>query len=72
VSATDIANAGLGKPEKSHLPLFDEITDGAGDVLDRHAKINAMLIGQIDMVGAKPALTPRSLAVSQRGPSVTT
>jgi hypothetical protein len=37
------------------LPGLDETLDGAGDVLDRHLRVDAVLVEQIDGVGAEPA-----------------
>jgi len=52
--AADIA-ARLRKTEKSYLPLLDQITDRVGHLLDRHGRIDAVLIDQVDIVDAKPA-----------------
>jgi hypothetical protein len=38
-----------------YLALADEIFEGAGDVLHRHIRINAVLIKQIDAVGLEVA-----------------
>jgi hypothetical protein len=51
---TDVRDTGLGKPEKSYLALLDKISYCAGHFLDRHVRINAMLIEEIDMVGIEP------------------
>ena len=37
------------------LPLFDQLFDRAGHVLDRHVGINAVLVKQVDVVAAQPA-----------------
>ena len=39
--------------EVQHLALSDQLLDRAGDVLDRHVRIDAMLVEQIDAVGAE-------------------
>src|SRR5208283_1347103 len=50
-----IGDAGLGKTEKPHLSLFDQISDRDRHLLDRDRRINAVLIEEVDMVGFKPA-----------------
>ena len=47
----DGADAGLGQPELLDLALCDEVLDGAGDVLDRHVRVDAVLVQQVDPVG---------------------
>jgi len=54
MGATDRTRARLGKPEVLHLALPDEVPDRPGDVLDRHIRIDAMLIQQVDDVGLEP------------------
>ena len=36
------------------LPLLDEFTDRAGDILDRDARVDAVLVEQVDHVAAEP------------------
>jgi hypothetical protein len=66
-----LAQPASERPEKSHLPLLDQITDPlldqitdplldqitdhVGHLLDRHGRIDVVLIEQVDIVGAKPA-----------------
>jgi hypothetical protein len=50
-----LAQAGPRKTEELYLPLLDQITDRVGNLLDRHGRIDAVLIGQVNIVGAKPA-----------------
>jgi hypothetical protein len=44
MGAADVGDAGLGKTKKSHLSLLDQITDRAGHFLDRHGRIDTVLI----------------------------
>jgi hypothetical protein len=55
MGTADVGAAGLRKTEKSYLPLLDQITDRVGHLLDRHGEIDAVLIGQVNIAGAKPA-----------------
>src|SRR6266567_1596030 len=41
-------HARLGKSEVLDLAFADQVLDRAGDIFDRHARVNAMLIEQID------------------------
>ena len=43
------------RPKNSTLPSLIKIADRAGDLLDRHGRIDAVLVEQIDMVRAEPA-----------------
>src|SRR5271163_3381364 len=54
MGAPDVGDARLGKTEKSHLPLLNQVTHRAGYLFDRHRRIDAMLIEQVDIVGAQP------------------
>src|SRR5207302_1000243 len=46
--------AGFRESEVLDLALLDQIFDRSGDVFDRHVRVDAMLVEQIDAVGAKP------------------
>src|SRR5947209_18403559 len=54
MGAADVGNAGLGKTEKSYLTLLDEITDRTGHFLNRHSRIDTVLVEEIDIIGAEP------------------
>ena len=54
VRAADGLRARLGKAEVLHLAFADQLLDRARDVLDRHVRIDAVLIEQIDDVGLEP------------------
>jgi hypothetical protein len=54
VSAANGRASGLGQTEVSDLPLLDQLLHSTGDVLDRHVRIDAVLIVQIDVVGLQP------------------
>src|SRR5690348_14425746 len=48
--ATDRLHSGFGKSEVLHLALLNEVLHCASHIFDRHARINTMLIEQIDHV----------------------
>jgi hypothetical protein len=56
-SAANHVGAGLAEPEVPHLALGDQLADHACHVLDRHVRIDAVLIQHVDMVGAEVAQT---------------
>ena len=53
VGAADGARAGLGQAEVPYLARRDELRDCPGDVLDRHLRVDAVLVQQVDPVGAQ-------------------
>lgn len=53
--ATDGLRAGLAEAEVLHLARLDQFLDGARDVLDRHVRIDAVLVEDIDLVNAQVA-----------------
>ena len=70
MGAADVGDASLGKTEKSYLALRDKITHRAGHFLDRHGPIDAVLIEQVDKVGAKPAQASLDRFVDMLGAAV--
>jgi hypothetical protein len=54
VRAADRAHTCLGQAEVADLACVDEFLDGAGDLLDRHLRVDAVLVEQVDGVGAEP------------------
>ena len=52
--SADRPHACFRQPEMPDLSLLDQILDSAGNILDRHGRIDAMLVEQIDMVGLEP------------------
>src|SRR5574337_1107925 len=54
VGAADGGGAGLRQAKVLDLAFGDEVPHGAGDILDRHAGIDAMLVEQVDAVGPQP------------------
>ena len=48
VCATDRLHACFGKAEVLHLPLLNQFLHRAGDIFDRHVRVNAVLIEQVD------------------------
>ena len=55
VGAADGAGSGFGKAEMADFPCFDELFDGAGDVLDGYLGVDAVLVEEVDPVGAQPS-----------------
>ena len=55
VGAADRAGAGLGQAEVADLARRDQLADGAGDVLDRHVRVDPVLVEQVDRVDAAAA-----------------
>ena len=53
VRAADRLQPGFGQAVVQHLALRDQILDRPGHVLDRHLRIDAMLVEQVDAVGAQ-------------------
>ena len=55
LGTADIGAARLRKTEKSYLPQVDQITARVGYLLDRRGRVDAVLIEQVNIVGAKSA-----------------
>jgi hypothetical protein len=58
VGAADGAGSGFGKAEVAGFPCLDGLFDGAGDVLDGHLGVDAVLVEEVDPVGAQPSREP--------------
>ena len=58
VGAADGLRACFGEPEVAHFARVDQLLDGAGDVLDRHLRVDAVLVEQVDGVDPEPAQGP--------------
>src|SRR5205823_1139849 len=54
VRATDRLHARLGEPEAPDLALRDQLLDRPGDVLDRDARVDAVLVEEVDRLGLEP------------------
>ena len=54
VGAADRLDASFGQTEVPDLALADEFADGAGDVLDRHVRVDPVLVQQVDAVCPQP------------------
>lgn len=52
------------------LPLGDEILDRAGNVFDRHLRVDAVLVEEIDTIGAQAAQAAVDSALDVLGPAV--
>src|SRR5436190_2828116 len=55
VRAADRRCTRFGEAEVLHLPLGDQLPNRAGDVLDRHALVDAVLVVEVDRIDAEPA-----------------
>ena len=55
VRAADRRRRGLGQAEVADLALGDELGQRADGLLDRRARVDAVLVVQVDVVGAEPA-----------------
>ncbi len=53
VGAANGPLAGLGQSEEAHFPLAHEVGHRADDILDGHRGVDAMLVEQVDPVGAE-------------------
>ena len=58
VRAADRLRAGLGQAEVLDLARLDQVLDRAGDVFDRHIRIDAVLVEQVDDVGPQALERP--------------
>ena len=54
MGAADGLDARLGEAEVLDLALLDQLLDGAGDLLDRDVRVDAVLVEQVDPVGPQP------------------
>ena len=52
--ATNRLHAGLGQTEMLDFAFANQIADRARDFFDRHVRIDAMLIEEIDPIGLEP------------------
>ncbi len=48
VGAADLIGVGFGQPEMLHLAGLDQFLHRPGDVFDRHVRVRAVLVKQID------------------------
>ena len=70
VRAADRLHARLGQTEVSDLAARDQILDRAGDLLDRHGRIDAVLVEQIDPIGLEPLQRRVGHFLDVRGPAI--
>ena len=52
------------------LALLDQLLDGAGDVFDRHVRVDAMLVEQIDTIGLQALQRGLDDGANTLGPAV--
>ena len=55
MGAADRVGAGLGQPEVEDLALLDQRSDSTRGLLDRSSRVDAVLVVQVDLVGAETA-----------------
>ena len=58
VGAADRLRAGLRQPEVFHLARVDQLIDRTRHVLNRHARVDAVLIEQVDPIDPQPLERP--------------
>ena len=49
-----VCTPGSERPKCRDLALRDELLDRAGDLLDRHVRVDAVLVEEVDVVGPQP------------------
>jgi hypothetical protein len=54
VGSPDGGSGGFRQAEVADLSGLDEFADRAGDLFDRHVRVNAVLVEQVDCLCAKP------------------
>ena len=54
MSAADRVRARLRQSGSADLAGDDQVLDSAGDALDRHVGVDAVLVEQVDVVGLQP------------------
>ena len=52
MSSRNGARCSLREPVVQHLAGLDQLDDCCGDVFDRHRRVDAVLVVEIDVVGA--------------------
>ena len=54
VGSADCAGTGLGETDVADLAFGDQLGESAGGVFDSGVRVDAMLVVQVDVVGAEP------------------
>ena len=70
MGATNRLHAGFGQTEMLDFAFANQIADRAGDVFDRHVRIDAMLVEEVDAVGLEPRERGFSHLADVRGTAV--
>jgi hypothetical protein len=65
-----VCTPGFGEAEVLHLALLDQVLHRAGHVFDRHVRIDAVLIEQVDGVGPSRLSEPSADLLDVLGPAV--
>ena len=68
--ATNRLHARFRQTEVPHLAFANQFLHRAGDVLDRHVRVDAVLIEQIDPIGLQPLQRGLDDLADVRGPAV--
>src|SRR5438552_7950383 len=69
VRAADRAHAGFRHAEVFHLALRNQFLDRSRHVFDRHVRVNAVLIIEIDHIGPEPFQRPFDAPLDAIGPA---
>ena len=72
VGPSDRVCGGFGQAEVLHFALLDQILDGSGDILDRHIRVDAVLVVQIDRLDLQSRERALDHAPDVFGPAVET
>ena len=70
VCAADGLGGCLGEAEVQHLALGDQVGDGLRGLLDRGVRVDAVLVEQVDVVGAQALERPFDRGLDVRGTAV--
>ena len=70
VGAADRVRPGLGQADVADLALGDELGQGADGVLDRRVRVDAVLVVEVDVVGAEPLQRTLDRGADVRGTAV--
>jgi len=70
MGAADGVHPGLGQADVADLALGDQLGQGADGVLDRGVGVDAVLVVQVDVVGAEPTQRTLDRGADVRGAAV--
>ena len=70
VGAADGVGAGFGQPDVADLALGDQFGERADGLFDRRVRVDAVLVVQVDVVGAEPPQRSLDGGADVRGAAV--